>query len=225
MKRSLAAALLLARLLAADGTTPKQRPSEYTAQATVSSLSIAADYWVRTFGGAGRTFYTNDYLVVEVALYSAAREPATVSTGRFTLRINGKKPALFAQSPGMLAASLKYPDWERRPHLEATAGVGGIDVTAGRPRPTERFPGDPSVSSTRLPRPPKAPEPENPSGEGPAPQAKPEEIAVESALPEGERVLPVSGYLYFAYKGALSKIRTVELVYQGAEGGATLRLK
>ena len=88
----------------------------------------------------------------------------------------------------------------------------------GRPVPVERFPGDPTARR-RLP--PRAPEPEDRSGAEKTPEPKAEEVVVETALPEGTQRLPVSGYLYFAYKG---KVKSVELIYDGPEGHAALRL-
>lgn len=45
---------------------------------------------------------------------------------------------------------------------------------------------------------------------------KPEELVVQTALPEGSRRGPVSGYLYFAYKGKTASIKTLELLYEDA---------
>jgi len=115
----------------------------------------------------------------------------------------------------MVAASLKYPDWERRPNLEAEAGVGNAGVIVGRPQTAERFPGDPRPAQQRLPRPPQAPPPENRSGlEKPEP-VKADELALSAALPEGSARGPVSGYLYFAWKGKPGSIKSLELIYQG----------
>jgi hypothetical protein len=46
----------------------------------------------------------------------------------------------------------------------------------------------------------------------------------KSALPEGDRALPVAGLLFFSYTGKVEKIRTLELVYTGAAGKAELTL-
>jgi hypothetical protein len=221
----LAAMLACGPLLLADGTSPRPKPTDYSAQAHVADLTIAAEYQVRSFGAGRSVFVTEDYLVIEVALYSNARDPLVVSANRFQLRVSGSKHPLLAQTPGMVAASLKYPDWERRRVMEARGGVGDTEVIVGRPPVTGRFPGDPTPSQTRLPRPPQAPPQEDRSGAEPETAASPAEVAVEMALPEGSKQLPVAGYLYFPYKGSPRKIKTVDLLYQGPEGSAAVKLK
>jgi hypothetical protein len=46
----------------------------------------------------------------------------------------------------------------------------------------------------------------------------------KAALPEGERALPVAGLVFFQYYGKVEKIHTIELIYTGAAGKATLTL-
>jgi hypothetical protein len=46
----------------------------------------------------------------------------------------------------------------------------------------------------------------------------------KAALPEGDRPLPVAGLIFFPYRGKADGIRTVELMYEGAAGKATLAL-
>src|SRR5262249_8754330 len=139
-----------------------------------------------------------DYVIVEVAVYPVKGRSVVVSHQDFTLRINGKKTPIFPQTPGMVAASVKYEDWERRPTVIGAAGAGGADVVLGRPRATERFPGDPRPRQERLPNPPRAPEPDDRSGVDKAVKRKPEEVIVACALHEGEIVTPIRGTLYYA---------------------------
>jgi hypothetical protein len=50
-------------------------------------------------------------------------------------------------------------------------------------------------------------------------------LAVEAALPEGEtRGRPLSGFLYFPYRGNVSHIRSLELVLTSPAGNTTLPL-
>ena len=51
------------------------------------------------------------------------------------------------------------------------------------------------------------------------------EVVVRYALPEGEASVPRSGYLYFPYPRKTKDLRSVELVYQGPAGAATLRFR
>ena len=216
--------LLAATPLLDAGANPKPKASEYPAHAALAKLALGAEYLVRSFSGRQQTFATQDHLVVEVAVYPSPGEKLALSHGHFSLRLNGNKQVLAPVSAGFVAASLKYPDWERRPRLEGIAGAGDRGVILGRPVPTERFPGDPSGRS-RLPAPPQAPESDPRGGYERPPQVRPEDILVEFELPSGDLSGPVAGYLYFYYKGKTKPIRSVELLYQGPAGAATLKLQ
>jgi hypothetical protein len=227
MRHWLSAALavgLFPGSLGAQGTPPKEKPADYPVSATAGPLTIAADYLVRSFGREGAMFWTPDYLVVEVALYSAAREPVSVAHSWFTLKINGKKEVLMSQPPGLVAASIRYSDWEQGRRLEVGAGAGDAGVVLGRPTPQERFPGDGSARQ-RLPPAPRAPAPDDRTGLEREPARTAPEMAVEAALPEGAQTLPVAGYVYFPFKGKPKSIRTLELLAATPEGAATLKLK
>ncbi len=209
-------ALLLA------GTEPKPIAAEYPAHGLAGGVGIGAEYLVRSFSGRSQTFFARDHLVVEVALYPAPNESLQVSSSQFTLRIN-KKELIAAQGAEFVAAGFKYPDWEIRPRLEGMAGAGNGGVIVGRPEPRERFPGDPTPGRTRLPPRPRAPDPDH-TGSETQPPARAEDVVIESALRDGEFSAPVSGYLYFPYKGKTKSIRAVELLYRGTSHTLTLRL-
>lgn len=214
--------MLSGMLAVAAGLDPRPKAEDYAAQARTEKAAFGADYMVRSFSARNQTFLIDDYLVIEVAVYPVRRRPFLLAAGHFMLRVNGKKPLLAAQTPGMVAASLKYPDWERRPELVVGGGVGDAGVILGRRDPVERFPGDPRPRQTRWPAPPRVPEQASDAAKDSAPA--PDELVVEAALPEGETSQPVAGYLYFAYRGKPKAIRTLELVYQGPAGDCVLRL-
>ena len=217
--------LIATGLLHAQGTTPKEKPADYPVRTQLPGLEIAAEYLVHSLPVNGGVLDANDYLVLEIAIYPEAGETFSVSSGDFTLKINDRKSVLFAQAPGMVAASIKYPDWEVRPSLEATAGVGGTDVILGRPRTTSRFPGDPVPDQSRLPRQPRVPDQTNTSGQE-KPPAEPVEVSIaRSALPEGPTHGPVSGYLFFAFKGKTKSIRSLELLYSSPDGRREAKLR
>ncbi len=46
----------------------------------------------------------------------------------------------------------------------------------------------------------------------------------KAALPEGDRLLPAAGLLFFKYSGQAKGIYSVELSYDGPAGKATLKL-
>ena len=169
-------------------------------------------------------YLAEGFLVVEVTFYPPKDEAPLVAIGHFTLRLNGRKPELLAQAPPFVAASLRHPDMQQRPELVASAGVGDAGVIVGRRPPTERFPGDPRTTRDRLP-PPRAPTGEDRSGiERPEP-ARPEDVAVAQALPEGPAKGPIACYLYFPWRGKAKELKKVELLYHSPGGAATLALR
>jgi hypothetical protein len=52
-----------------------------------------------------------------------------------------------------------------------------------------------------------------------------EQHVQRSAMQEGERPLPQAGLLFFLYRGKAEGIRSMELIYSGAAGKATLMLQ
>jgi hypothetical protein len=198
------------------GQAPAERQStaSYPARAEWRDFRIGAEFLGHTAPGLRQAVYLKNYVVVEVLL-----EPnsplARITADRFRLRINGRKQALYAQSPGMVAAGLKWDDWERSRRVTLGAGVDDAQVVIGAPRTSPRFPGDPT--SRPLPR-PRAPAPEDRSGIEAEPGEAPADMVVNAALPEGPAPGPVRGLIYFPYKDKLKNIKSLELEYQPTEG-------
>ena len=46
-----------------------------------------------------------------------------------------------------------------------------------------------------------------------------------ASMPEGDRALPEAGLLFFEYRGKPESIRSLELIYSGPAGNATLALQ
>ena len=122
----------------------KNAPSDYPAQGSAKDFSFGAEYMVNSFSAQGRSFTVEDYLIVEIGLFPKGE--ANVDLRRFTLRVNGKA-LLLAQTPGMVAASLKYPDWNSKPVVTAArracdfgtaAGGGAISRRPARPASDSR---------------------------------------------------------------------------------------
>ncbi|HMC63099.1 MAG TPA: hypothetical protein VKJ01_28150 [Candidatus Solibacter sp.] len=197
----------------AQGTTPKPTPEEYPVHANAGSIAVGAEFMVHSFSQGEQTFIAQDYLVVEVALFPPKGEIVDVEPRKFSLRINGKRIALMPQAPNMVAASLNHREWQQGRGATADIGMGGVGVGIGHPRQTSPFPGAPPES--RLPRQPRAPDSDSPSGVEKEP-VKPEELVVRAALQEGVHRSSVSGFLYFAYQGKTSSIKSLELLYEGA---------
>jgi hypothetical protein len=181
---------------------------------------VTAEFQVRSISSGEQMFVSEDHIVVEVTVTPPKAREIPVAHSHFTLRMNGKKRLLLPQSPQFVAAAFKHPDWHRQTGLTAQAGP----VILGGPQVSERFPGDPNPGRRRLPRPPGAPEGENRRGIEKE-EVRPEELVVKAALPEAPTTLPVKGYLYFPYRGKIKKIKTLELIYTGPAGDASLRLR
>ena len=47
----------------------------------------------------------------------------------------------------------------------------------------------------------------------------------KAALPEGDRALPQAGLIFFEYRGKTERIHSLELIYTGPAGKATLTLQ
>jgi hypothetical protein len=221
--RVLAFAVAGGMLVHAQGTPPKAKASEYPVHADLDrEITLSAEYLVHAIPTSSGSQFTTDYLVVEVAFFSPRLTPVNLSPEHFLLRINGQRVPLMTQSAGIVAASIKYPDWTQKPRVVGTAGVGNADVIFGQPRPVERFPGDPTARTG--PTQPRAPEPENPTGEAKAPRVPIEDQIQRAFLPEGEQVLPVSGVIFFPFRGKTRSLRSLELLYDGPAGNITLKL-
>jgi hypothetical protein len=204
--------------------SPKDKAADYPVHANAGAVEIGAEYLVHSIPGGRQTFIASEYLVFEVAVFPGRGEAAEIRTGTFTLRVNGKKQALYPDSPGFVAASLKYPDWEQRPNAQIQAGLGDAGVTLGRPPVVGRFPGDPTPSQSRLPRSPRAPDPDDRRGVEREEPEHAEDVVARTALPEGAATKPVSGYLFFRYQGKAKSIKSLELIYQGKAESVALKL-
>lgn len=188
-------------------------PGDYKAHARINhDHSLAADFLGRTVPAPNAAFVLQHYVVVEAALFTRGYE---FHSGRFSLRLNGKSP-LLAQTPGMVAASLKYPDWENQREITATAGVGDAGVVLGRRNTRARFPGD-----RRQPTPP----PGTPVKAEPISENAPWDWVAKLAWEDGVVKGDAAGLLYFPHNGNLAKLKTIELIYNNPEGLMTLNLR
>src|SRR5258707_314304 len=164
---------LVPLLLVAQDGPPAQAPAvkaEWMGRSLLSSMLSSA-----------QNVTLNDYIAVEVTITPAPQTTAHLSNGDFQLRVNGRKQTLNPVTAEMVAAAIKYPDWETRPSVQADAGAGGGGVILGRTRPTERFPGDPNGRQARLPR---VPGQDDRSGMENAPPMPAHESVTDEPLPE-----------------------------------------
>jgi hypothetical protein len=190
----------------AKGLPPRAAPADYQIQAKAGDVTIAAEFKGHAVPAEEATFTSEDFVVVEVALYGPPDAKTRLSNDDFSLRINGKKTALPSQPYELAFKSLKDPEWAPPVPAESKSsktsfGTGGGGGGAGdnSPPPVVHMPMD-------LQR---------------AMQQK----VQKAALLEGDRALPQAGLIFFQYRGKVEGIHSIELIYAGAAGKATLALQ
>lgn len=206
---ALISVVLLSRLHAQDPA--RSKASDYPAHVSLATMEIGAEYLTHSIPTEKGFYFAKEYLVVEVAVFAAGTDGVTTSASQFTLRVNGKT-VLQTVSPGMVAAALKYPDWEMRPNLTAQAGP----VIVGAPPAVGRFPED---GRSGVPRSAPVPQPEDPSGVGKPADLPVEQAVARAALPEGPAEEQAIGCLFFRFEGKTKSIRKLELLYDPGQSG------
>jgi hypothetical protein len=188
------------------GMPPRATPGEYLSRAQAGNYTIAAEFDRHDVPTPEATLTTEDYVCVEVALFGPAASHLTVSFSDFSLRINGKKMPLAAEQFAAVFTNLRDPTYNP-PELEAAkenkssglnAGGGGQSDLGATPPPVHIPPEMERAMQLRV---------------------------QNAALPEGDRTLPVAGLIFFKYGGMPKGIHTVELLYSGAAGKATITLQ
>lgn len=212
MVRTCCLALLVLCAASAQYEVPR-KANEYPAHAVWPQFDVGAEYLIHSVPSESGSIYARDYLVIEVAIYPS-KGPVTVLSSHFVLRVNDRKAALYPESPGFVAASVKYPNWSQDRSAVGTAQVGDGTVMIG-PRPASRFPGDPTASAPPVGTQPRTEEDPKPE---PGPTVSVEDLIARAALPEGEARVPWKGCLYFAYDGKLKSIHKLELEYDDGRG-------
>ena len=187
----------------AKGLPPRATPGDYQAHVQAGTVTIAAEFAGHSVPTAqGVPLTTEDFVVVETALFGAPDARMKISADDFTLRINGKKTPLSSLPYGMIVSSVKDPEWIPPEPVKAkskTSLGGGGDQGDNTPPPPVKIPIE--VQRAMAQRVQKA------------------------TLPEGDRALPQAGLIYFQYRGAAKGIHSVELIYAGPAGKATLALQ
>lgn len=183
------------------GLPPRASASEFQARSKVGDITIGAEFAGHSVPTVQMTLKSDDYVVVEVGLYGGPDAHASLSHGEFSLRINGRKAPIASQEYSAIFESLMDPEWappdSKDKSSKTSLGGGGGDQSNGPPPPVH-----PPFALKR------------------GWQLETQ----KSALPEGDRQLPVDGLLFFRYGGKEKGIDTVELIYQGPAGSVTIPL-
>lgn len=182
------------------GIPPRATPGDYQTHVQVGDITIAAEFTGHALPTADGPINTEDYVGVEAALFGPGGKHLMISPSNFSLRLNGKKSPLPAQPWELTVNSLRDPEWAppepKEKQSKTSLGGGGQD--SGPPRP------------------PKVPLELQ--------RAWAKRIR-EAAMPVGDRPLPQAGLLLFQHHGKTENLESVELIYDGPAGKASVKLQ
>jgi hypothetical protein len=185
-----------------NGIPARTAATEYQTQTKAGAITIAADFDGHSVPTPESVFSTEDFIMCEVAFYGAPGTRLAMSFQDFSLRINGSKKLVPAIGDQFVFKSLKDPEWV--PPAPPEKSKTGINAGGGGGQ------GDPPPVTPKMPI---------------DVERRMEQKVLKAALPEGERALPASGIIFFQYGGRVKGIRSLELVYAGSAGKATLSLQ
>jgi hypothetical protein len=184
------------------GLPARTSPDEYQAKAQAGAVTIAADFDEHSVPTPDGVYSSEDYVVVEAALFGPADGRVQLSSGDFSLRINEKKSPLPSQPYELVSRTLKDPSWAppKEDKSESKTGIntGGKDANAPPPAPVH-MPMELQLAMQKHVR--------------------------NAVMLGGDRALPQAGLLFFEYRGKEKTIHSVELMYAGPAGKATLTLQ
>jgi hypothetical protein len=189
----------------ARGMPPRATPAEYQAQAQAGTVTVAAEFKGHSVPTLQGPLSSEDYVVIETGLFGSPEARIKLSSGDFSLRINGKKTPLPSQPYGLVVGSVKDPEWEppEPPPTKSKTSLGGggrgeQGEANGPPAPVHIPIGVQRAMAQRVQK---------------------------ASLPEGDRTLPQAGLIFFQYRGKTQSIHSIELIYAGPAGKATLTLQ
>ncbi len=187
----------------AKGLPPRAAPGDYQVQAQAGTVTVAAEFkghWVPTLEG---TLSTEDYVAIEMGLFGPPGARIRLSLDDFGLRLNGRKTPLPVQRYGLVVGSLKDPEW--------------VPPETAAPKSKTKFGGGGGGG-----------EDSGPPAEVKIPIAVQRAMAQRvqrASLLEGDRSLPQAGLIFFQYRGKTENLESIELIYTGPDGKATLKLQ
>jgi hypothetical protein len=188
----------------AQGLPPRLTPTDYQAQAHAGAVTIAAEFMRHSVPTAQQLLSTEDFVTVEVGLYGPPGTHIDISLEDFSLRLNGKKSALPNRPYGMVLSSIKDPEWQAPESVAAKSSKTSIGSDSSKPDANS----PPPIVHVPIEL-----------------QRTWNQHTQKAALPLGDRVLPQAGLLFFQFRGKPEKLDSVELIYKGSAGKATLALR
>ena len=208
---ALAAASLLAQpgatenpALQVQGTPARAAPADYQAAGQAGAVTIAGEFLGHNIPTAKGTLTSEDYVAVEVAFFGPADGRLEIAPGDFQLRVNDKKVPLPRQPYGFVFRSLKDPELEPTAAEKKSKG-SGISTGGGGGEKASNEPAAPVKVPIEVVR-------------------DQQQRIQKSALPGGDRPLPIAGLIYFGYRGKTQNLTKIELIYNGKAGSVTIPL-
>jgi hypothetical protein len=186
------------------GMPPRATPADYQAHAQAGTTTIAAEFTGHSLPTLEGPLSSEDYVAVETALFGPPGAQIRISAADFSLRVNGKK-TVPSQPLELVAPSIRDPEWVP-PEAAEKKSKSSMAGTGGQRDEDRNLP----------PAPVKIPI---------AMQRAMAQRVQRAALPEGDRALPQAGLIFFPYRSKEKNIQSVELLYDGPAGKATLKLQ
>jgi hypothetical protein len=184
---------------------PRVSPADYQAQAQVGAVTVAAEFRGHSVPTLQGTLSTEDYVVIETGLFGSPGARIKLSSDDFSLRINGKKTPLPSQPSGLAVGSVKDPEWE-----PPAPAASKSKTSLGGGGKSEQGEANAPPAPVRIPI---------------GVQRAMAQRVQKVSLPEGDRTLPQAGLIFFPYRGKTQSIHSIELIYAGPAGRATLTLQ
>lgn len=223
--RCILASFALVPLLLGQTLPQRSRLSDYPVHAELPHFAIGAAYLVHDIPTESKLYSSNDYLVVDVAIFPANEQSVRISSHDFTLRMNDKKSLNPAPAQSVVA-SLRFSDFDQPAGLASQGrgigddpGIPGVPPAAGDQSAATRFPGDPiGLGSGRGPQSRNS---DDPYSVAPGRDITVDRAIESVALTEGVLKHAVKGYLFFRFSGKLKSIRALDLIYKDENGAET----
>jgi hypothetical protein len=188
-----------------SGIAPRPSPAEYQTAVRMGQYTLAVDFDAHGVPTSDGVFSTEEFIVFEVALYGPSGSHLPLQYEDFSLRMNGKKQPAPSQPFTFVFKTLKSPEWEAT--LEPVKKESGNGINAG---------GGGGGGENLPPPKPKMP----------IDVERRMELRVQkAAVPGADRPLPVTGLIFFPYSGKTKNIKSMDLIYTGAAGKATIPMQ
>lgn len=184
------------------GMPPRATAADYQAHAEAGAVTVAAEFMQHSVPTPEGLLVSEDYVVVEAGIFGPPGARARLNPDDFSLRINGRKSPAPSEPYALVFKSVKDPEWEPPFPVDGPKSKTSIGSSKGGA-------GDAPVIA---PKPPLKT------------QREWNQRVQRAAFPEGDRALPQAGLLFFKYAGKVSGIHSLELIYSGESGKATLVL-